>query len=126
MAGRTTTLPDGQIRNMPVQLSFKKFFAFAVGQITFRSSRHPVPNQEGRFAVVTKRWRGMRWTQAAHGRMRQLVDGEVVWSWHRDAGVKLMETFRKRRWQESPFTGESTKEPVKTIRVRECRVSRPW
>src|ERR1700721_1031487 len=102
MAGRKTTLPDGQTSNMPGQSCFEKVFAFAVGQITFRSSRHPVPNQEGRFAVVTKRWRGMRWTQAAHGRMRQLVDGEVGWSWHRDAGGKLMGTFRKRRGQESP------------------------
>jgi len=29
---------------------------------------------------------------------------------------------RRRRWQQSPITGESTKETVKTIRVRECRV----
>src|ERR1700760_5071613 len=30
--------------------------------------------------------------------------------------------FRKRRRQESPISGESTKQTVKTIRVRECRV----
>jgi len=32
--------------------------------------------------------------------------------------------FRRRRRQESPISGESTKEPVKTTRVRECRVFR--
>jgi len=33
-----------------------------------------------------------------------------------DAGVKLAEEiFRLRRWQESPVTGESAKETVKTI-----------
>jgi len=46
------------------------------------------------------------------------VDGKVVWSWRRDRGVKLRGGFsrgdggNKRR-----FTGESTKEPVKTIRA---------
>jgi hypothetical protein len=44
------------------------------------------------------------------------ADGEVVWSWRLDAGVKLAEEdFRRWRWQESPITGESTKETVKTI-----------
>jgi hypothetical protein len=38
------------------------------------------------------------------------------------------ESFCRRRWQTSPVTGESTKETVKTTRVRECRVIpvRPW
>ena len=48
---------------------------------------------EGRFAIVTERWRGMRWTW-----LRQVLFvpdetlatyGEVVWSWRRDPGVKL-------------------------------------
>jgi hypothetical protein len=43
--------------------------------------------------------------------------------WRQAGGV-----IRRRRWQTSPVTGESTKETVKTIRVRECRVIpvRPW
>jgi hypothetical protein len=47
--------------------------------------------------------------------MRWLADGEVVWSWHLDADVKPAEVNCRRRWQESPITGESTKEGVKTI-----------
>jgi hypothetical protein len=37
-------------------------------------------------------------------------------------------TSAKRRGQTSPVPGESSKETVKTIRVRECRVIpvRPW
>jgi len=37
------------------------------------------------------------------------ADGEAVWSWRPDAGVKFArsKTFRGRRWQESPVTGES-------------------
>jgi hypothetical protein len=37
------------------------------------------------------------------------ADGEVVWSWRPDAGVKLAGYTRRRRWQKSPVTGESTK-----------------
>ena len=35
--------------------------------------------------------------------------GEVVWSWRRDAGVKLCGVIRRRWWQKSPLTRESTK-----------------
>jgi len=31
--------------------------------------------------------------------------------------------FARRRWQQSPITGEIAKEAVKTICVRECRVN---
>jgi hypothetical protein len=52
---------------------------------------------------------------------KMVADGEVVWSWRPDAGVKScgdasgptgFEMYRQsagRRWQESPVTGESTK-----------------
>ncbi len=48
------------------------------------------------------------------------ADGEVVWSWTPSAGVD----GGYQAW----YAGESTKEAVKTIRVRECRVIpvRPW
>ena len=42
--------------------------------------------------------------------------GEVVWSWRRDPGVKLAGVSRRRRWQNRPLTGESTKETVKPLR----------
>ncbi len=51
----------------------------------------------------------------------RVMDGEIVWSWRRDAGAKLARcnstslsdarASRRRRWQESPFTGESTYKP---------------
>ena len=43
------------------------------------------------------------------------ADGEVVWSWRSDAGAKVAEFVRERRWQPSMVTEESTKETVKTI-----------
>jgi hypothetical protein len=39
------------------------------------------------------------------------ADGEIVWSWRRDRGVKLAGVTRRRRWQETPLTGESTYKP---------------
>ena len=36
------------------------------------------------------------------------ADGKAVWSWRPDAGVKFCGVTRKRRWQTSPVTGEST------------------
>jgi hypothetical protein len=44
------------------------------------------------------------------------ADGEVVWSWRRDRGVKPAGVIRRRRWQQTPLTGESTKETVKPLR----------
>ena len=64
----------------------------------------------------------MRWTRAVLQTSSTGADGEVVWSRHPDAGVKSAGVSRGGRWQTSPVTGESTKETVKTIRVRECRV----
>ena len=46
------------------------------------------------------------------------ADGEVAWIWRPDAGVKFSKAkqfARERRWQESPVTGMSAKETVKTI-----------
>jgi hypothetical protein len=42
------------------------------------------------------------------------ADGEIVWSRHPDAGVKLAAQERGRRWQKSPVAEESTYKP-KTI-----------
>ena len=36
---------------------------------------------EGRIMVVTKRWRGMRWTQAVSKTSDTDADGKAVWSW---------------------------------------------
>ena len=52
----------------------------AVGQITFRTSSRFTPEQEGRFATVTKRWVGMRWTSRHSRTSHAWADGEVVWA----------------------------------------------
>src|SRR5437870_6976127 len=46
--------------------------------------------ERGRFAVVTERWRGLRWTlrrQVLAPDETFAAYGEVVWSWRRDPGV---------------------------------------
>jgi hypothetical protein len=47
------------------------------------------PHQEGRFAIVTNVGSGMRWTRWRRKTSGANADGEVVWSWHPDAGVKF-------------------------------------
>ena len=49
------------------------------------------------------------------------ADGEVVWSWLPDAGVKSALRRADDGGKQSPVTGESTKETVKPLRG-ECRV----
>jgi hypothetical protein len=51
------------------------------------------PPLEGRFAIVTDVGGGMRWTQALLLTRALAADGEVVWSWRLDAGVKLVEAI---------------------------------
>jgi hypothetical protein len=59
--------------------------------------------QEGRFAVVTNVEAGCDGRFCRARRTRHGADGEVVWSRHPDAGVKLRETsFARRWWQQSP------------------------
>ena len=43
------------------------------------------------------------------------MDGEVVWSWRPDAGVKFAEYDSAGDGDKKPVTGESMKETVKTI-----------
>ncbi len=77
------------------------------------------PRHEGRFAIVTKREAGLRWTRTCRKTNGRFADGEVVWSRRPDAGAKLAMMLAScgRRGQESPVPEESTKEPVKTIRA---------
>ena len=98
----------------------------------YRNKNHPiflpVPSHQGALANVINAGRDAVDADGALGRGLD-ADGEVVWSWRLDAGVKSGGSqFRRRRRQTSPISGESTKETVKTIRVRECRVVPvyPW
>jgi len=84
--------------------------------------RRPVPIQEGRFAIVTNVGRGMRWTCrscSAHSRAdeQHRCGREIVWSWRRGAGAKLVMRFgehRERRGQKSRSPGRA-RISVKTI-----------
>jgi len=74
----------------PVQPASEKYFAFAVGQISATSSRHPAPLKEGRFAIVTERWVRDAVDAAVHETSATVAYGEVVWSRRPDAGVKFV------------------------------------
>ncbi len=64
----------------------------------------------GRFADVTDAGR-VAVDAAARETGAPAAYGEIVWSWHPDAGVKFAAQARGRRWQESPVTGEITYNP---------------
>src|SRR5262245_47644776 len=51
------------------------------------------------------------------------ADGQVVSSWHPDAGVKFAEKFAGDGGQQARRTRENTKQPLKPLR-RECRMFR--
>jgi hypothetical protein len=75
-----------------VQPLAQKYFHFPLPQITSPSIVIPHP-QEGRIAIVTDVGSGRRWTQAAPKTRALSADGEVVWSWRPDAGVKLVKVI---------------------------------
>jgi hypothetical protein len=79
----SSDLPDGQITRL-LFLAFvhplvEKYFAFAVGQITFRSSRHPRPIR-GAFRDRHGRWARDAMDAFARQDEPREADGEVVWS----------------------------------------------
>jgi hypothetical protein len=82
---------------------------------------------EGRFAVVTKRWARDAMDAVASGALHRTktpaADGEVVWSWRRDPGVKPMERSVGDGGKKGRFPGESTKETVKPLRGESRDVS---
>jgi hypothetical protein len=104
-----------------VQPFAKKYFALPVGQIIFKTSRHP--------ALVRGALRGRHDSLARDAMDAAMSNDErhcggrrsrvvlMPRRWHQVGGESC-----KRRWQESPVTGEITKETVKTIArgVPEC------
>jgi hypothetical protein len=72
----------------PVQCPREKYSAFAVGQITDLNPRVS-PDERGVAHVTNARWDAVDATLAQDER-KAVADGEVVWSWRRDAGVKFV------------------------------------
>ena len=68
----------------------------------------PVP-PKGRFAIVTDAGRDAVDAEVLPTSSTK-ADGEVVWAWRLDAGVKLLGVMPgRRRRQTSPISGASTK-----------------
>src|SRR6266702_3938252 len=65
---------------------FSKIFRFAPDPNQFTDSHRPVPQRGGSRSSRTRG--GMRWTRAALLTRARTADGEVVWFWRPDAGVK--------------------------------------
>ena len=76
----------------PVQSSHRKYSALCSPQISRILSRIP-PHEEGRIAIVTNVEAGSGGRETSQRIFRAdergLADGQAVWSWHPDAGVKL-------------------------------------
>src|SRR5712664_1495948 len=109
---RATRLPDGQITES-CPAPFAKIFHFALTPNQQYIAHRPVP-QRGAGAIVTDAGRDAVDTDGAED------DRRVRWtakSCGPDAPtlVSSWRVNRKRRWQPSMVTGESTKETVKTI-----------
>jgi hypothetical protein len=112
----TGDLPDGQISSLVdfhlSSPSVKNILIFRIGKSVYIAP-HPVPQRGVSRSSRTLVRDAMDAGGAQDGRTG--ADGEVVWSWTPSAGVD----GGYQAW----YAGESTKEAVKTIRVRECRVS---
>ena len=62
----------------------------------------PRPNTRDVSADRHDTWGGMRWTPLARRRCAAVADGQVVWSWSPDAGIKSVDDCHGRRRLSSP------------------------
>jgi hypothetical protein len=83
---------DGQISQNPVRPFPKKYSASAVGQISGLVWRVSPDERGGSRSSRTRG--GMRWTRKLRLTSVADADGEVVWSWRPDAGVKSCGAIR--------------------------------
>jgi hypothetical protein len=97
----------------------QEYFAFFFPELNVNSPR-PVPDQEGRFAIVTKCWVrdavGVSMLQRGFSRADEQLGahGEIVWFWHPDAGITLATTLTRRAdngGQKARRTRENTYKP---------------
>jgi hypothetical protein len=97
----------------PVQPRLQKYFASPQTQISNISLT--VPSHRGALARSSRTRGGMRWTLMALQDDRRLRWTAKSCGPDAPTLVSSWRVSRKRRWQPSMVTGESTKETVKTI-----------
>jgi hypothetical protein len=73
---------------------------------------HPSRSSRGALAIVTNVGRDAMDAEVPLTSGAE-ADGEIVWSWRRDAGVKSAEVIPPATVAKEPFTGESTYKPSK-------------
>jgi hypothetical protein len=121
MAKRAKNYPSGKSDARPanqqtkVQPFNKKYFASRFGRHRFIDSSRPA-SLRGAARDRQETRGGMRWTRVAQATNAPIP--RTAKSCGPDAPTlasSLRVMIRRRRWQESPVTGESAKEPVKTI-----------
>jgi len=90
------------MRNLPVVPFCRSLRNLPRRANQMHSFARPAPDKEGRFAVVTRCRRGMRWPRRHQLTSDAEADGEGVWSWSPDAGIKSGVTSPGRRGLKSP------------------------
>jgi hypothetical protein len=96
----------------PVQSHLEKYFASPLTQISNTSP--PVPSHRRGGSRSSRTRGGMRWTLMALSTRALTRTAKSCGPDAPTLASSLRKSFRKRRWQTSPVTGESAKETVKT------------
>jgi hypothetical protein len=93
------------------QIKIFLFTGILIYGINPPSPRH----HEGRSRDRHATWCGLRWTLRRqvipHRTKTPAADGEVVWSWRRDRGVKPARSIAPVTVAKTPLTGEITYKP---------------
>jgi hypothetical protein len=84
-----------------------KIFRFI--RIENQAYGRPVPLRQRDVSRSSRAWCGMRWTCWRRRTSGASADGEVVWSWSPDAGIKLVIYVTGDGGYQARHSGESTK-----------------
>src|SRR3954462_8761521 len=116
--GRKRNLDAWPRQNNPTGKSFEscqvppeKYSDFRKWQISLYDL-HPVPTLRG-VSRTSQTWDGLRWTRAVRETSAQLADGQAVWFWHPDAGVKFAVSPASDGGKSAWLTGEITEQLYK-------------
>src|ERR1700753_1297391 len=84
--------PTGSFLRLAVQFSCQKDFASRFARSSSRDET--IPSQTRGVSRSSRTRDGVRWLRQRARRSAPAADGEVVWSWHLDADVKLRGSIR--------------------------------